>query len=93
MNGQHIYTVVNAGCRDKDLAHLSKHLAAAKVCGAAGAADGGGAAEGRGGRRPRRVENGGVGRGIRAGLGGLDQVVRTQCSAGLGWFNNMSGLD
>ncbi|PNW85588.1 hypothetical protein CHLRE_03g193750v5 [Chlamydomonas reinhardtii] len=30
VNGQHIYTVVNAGCRDKDLAHLSKHLAAAK---------------------------------------------------------------
>ncbi len=26
-----IYLVVNAGCRDKDLAHLGKHLEAAKV--------------------------------------------------------------
>jgi len=28
-----IYLVVNAGCRDKDLAHLGKHLAAAKAKG------------------------------------------------------------
>ncbi|EFJ41696.1 hypothetical protein VOLCADRAFT_107582 [Volvox carteri f. nagariensis] len=30
VNGQEIYVVVNAGCRDKDLAHLDKHLQAAK---------------------------------------------------------------
>lgn len=28
-----LYIVVNAGCREKDLAHLGKHLAAFKVCG------------------------------------------------------------
>jgi glycine cleavage system aminomethyltransferase T len=27
-----IYLVVNAGCRDKDLEHIGKHLQAAKVC-------------------------------------------------------------
>jgi aminomethyltransferase len=27
-----IYLVVNAGCREKDLAHLNKHLSAFKVC-------------------------------------------------------------
>jgi aminomethyltransferase len=26
-----LYVVVNAGCRDKDLAHIGKHLEAAKV--------------------------------------------------------------
>jgi hypothetical protein len=26
-----VYLVVNAGCRDKDLEHIGKHLAAAKV--------------------------------------------------------------
>jgi hypothetical protein len=33
-----VYLVVNAGCRDKDLAHLNKHLAAAKVRWSGGAA-------------------------------------------------------
>lgn len=28
-----IYLVVNAGCREKDLEHIGKHLKAAKVCG------------------------------------------------------------
>jgi len=31
VNGNEIYLVVNAGCRDKDLAHIGKHLDAAKV--------------------------------------------------------------
>lgn len=30
VNGTEIYLVVNAGCREKDLAHLDKHLKAAK---------------------------------------------------------------
>jgi len=28
VNDEHIYLVLNAGCRDKDLAHLNKHLSA-----------------------------------------------------------------
>lgn len=28
-----LYVVVNAGCRDKDLAHIGKHLAAAQAAG------------------------------------------------------------
>lgn len=31
VNDQEIYLVVNAGCRDKDLAHIGAHLAKAKV--------------------------------------------------------------
>lgn len=31
VNGTHLYIVVNAGCREKDLAHINKHLAEAKV--------------------------------------------------------------
>lgn len=31
VNGSEIYLVVNAGCRDKDLEHIGKHLAEAKV--------------------------------------------------------------
>jgi aminomethyltransferase len=27
----HLYIVVNAGCREKDLAHIGQHLAAFKV--------------------------------------------------------------
>lgn len=27
----HLYMVVNAGCREKDLAHLNKHLASFKA--------------------------------------------------------------
>jgi aminomethyltransferase len=30
---QEIYLVVNAGCREKDLEHIGKHLQAAKVRG------------------------------------------------------------
>ncbi|KAG2483828.1 hypothetical protein HYH03_017351 [Edaphochlamys debaryana] len=33
VDGQQIYVVVNAGCREKDLAHLNKHLAEAKAKG------------------------------------------------------------
>jgi len=33
VNANEIYLVVNAGCRDKDLAHIGKHLAAAKAAG------------------------------------------------------------
>ena len=39
VSDQELYIVVNAGCREKDLAHLGQHLAAWKVrCGAAAAA-------------------------------------------------------
>jgi hypothetical protein len=31
VNANDIYLVVNAGCRDKDLEHIGKHLSAAKV--------------------------------------------------------------
>lgn len=31
VNGGEVYLVVNAGCREKDLEHIGKHLAAAKV--------------------------------------------------------------
>jgi flagellar biosynthesis GTPase FlhF len=31
VNANDIYLVVNAGCREKDLEHIGKHLAAAKV--------------------------------------------------------------
>lgn len=33
VNGNELYVVVNAGCRDKDLAHINKHLAEAKKAG------------------------------------------------------------
>jgi aminomethyltransferase len=33
VNGNEVYLVVNAGCREKDLAHLNKHLAAYKAKG------------------------------------------------------------
>ena len=33
VNGHELYVVVNAGCRDKDLAHINKHLDAAKKAG------------------------------------------------------------
>lgn len=33
VNGTELYIVVNAGCREKDLAHLDKHLKAAKAKG------------------------------------------------------------
>ena len=32
MTNDNLYMVVNAGCRDKDLAHLNKHLSAFKAC-------------------------------------------------------------
>lgn len=35
---EELYIVVNAGCREKDLAHLGKHLDAFKVCCAASGA-------------------------------------------------------
>ncbi len=31
VTNEHLYMVVNAGCREKDLAHLNKHLSAFKV--------------------------------------------------------------
>lgn len=31
VSGEEIYVVVNAGCRDKDLAHIGKHLDEWKV--------------------------------------------------------------
>lgn len=31
MTNEHLYIVVNAGCREKDLAHVGKHLAAFKA--------------------------------------------------------------
>jgi len=31
VNDQELYIVVNAGCREKDLAHIGKHLQAYKV--------------------------------------------------------------
>ena len=33
MADDEIYLVVNAGCREKDLAHIGKHLDKYKVCG------------------------------------------------------------
>ncbi|KAG1675691.1 hypothetical protein FOA52_002400 [Chlamydomonas sp. UWO 241] len=33
VNNNHLYIVVNAGCREKDLDHLGKHLAEAKAAG------------------------------------------------------------
>jgi aminomethyltransferase len=33
VNPEEVYMVVNAGCREKDLAHLNKHLAKAKAAG------------------------------------------------------------
>ena len=32
VTNDNLYMVVNAGCRDKDLAHLNKHLSAFKAC-------------------------------------------------------------
>ncbi len=31
MTDDHLYIVVNAGCREKDLAHMGKHLSAFKA--------------------------------------------------------------
>jgi hypothetical protein len=31
VNGEHLYVVVNAGCREKDLEHIGKHLKKAQV--------------------------------------------------------------
>ena len=33
MKNDHIYLVVNAGCRDKDLAHIEEHMKASKAKG------------------------------------------------------------
>jgi aminomethyltransferase len=34
VNGEELYIVVNAGCREKDLDHIGKHLKAFQVRGA-----------------------------------------------------------